>query len=198
MPSRPRWLSFTSTISDSDPRWFTPPPARTAAFSSARRPGSVLRVSQTRARLPGASAAASTKRRVNVAIPERWQRKFSEVRSAVRIDASGPSTVPMTSRASTVSPSVARQWTTTELSTCAKASVAHAVPASTPRLRGTNEARPCSPGSSSAAVMSPSGPRSSASARADRVADDAGADVAHRSTKRTRIVSSSLGKSDRV
>ena len=45
----------------------------------------------------GASAAASTKRRVNVAIPERWQRKFSEVRSAVKIDASGPSTVPMTS-----------------------------------------------------------------------------------------------------
>ncbi len=32
----------------------------------------------------------------------------------------------------------------------------------------------------------------------DRVADDAGTDVAHRSTKRTRIVSSSLGKSDRV
>ena len=37
-----------STMSDSDPRWFAPPPARTAAFSSARRPGSVLRVSRTR------------------------------------------------------------------------------------------------------------------------------------------------------
>ena len=41
-----RWLSFTSTKSDSEPRWFAPPPARTAAFSSARSPGSVLRVSQ--------------------------------------------------------------------------------------------------------------------------------------------------------
>ena len=39
MPSRPRWLSFTSTASDSPARWFQPPPARTAAFSRARRPG---------------------------------------------------------------------------------------------------------------------------------------------------------------
>ncbi len=44
----PRWLSFTSTASDRLPRWLWAPPARTAAFSSARRPGVVLRVSRTR------------------------------------------------------------------------------------------------------------------------------------------------------
>jgi len=38
-----------STHSERLPRWFMPPPARTAAFSSARRPGVVLRVSQIRA-----------------------------------------------------------------------------------------------------------------------------------------------------
>ena len=42
------------------------PPARTAAFSRARRPGVVLRVSQTRS-----GAAASAKARVRVAIPLR-------------------------------------------------------------------------------------------------------------------------------
>ena len=76
------------TQSDRLARWFTAPPARTAAFSRVRRPGVVLRVSQMRAEPP--SAAASAKRRVSVATPERWQRKFSAVRSAVRIGASGP------------------------------------------------------------------------------------------------------------
>ena len=48
MPMPARWLSFTSTPSERLPRWFVPPPARTAAFSRARRPGVVLRVSSTR------------------------------------------------------------------------------------------------------------------------------------------------------
>ena len=48
MDSPPRWLSLTSTASDRLPRWLWPPPARTAAFSSARSPGVVLRVSSTR------------------------------------------------------------------------------------------------------------------------------------------------------
>ena len=39
MVAPPRWLSLTSTASDRLPRWLTPPPARTAAFSSARSPG---------------------------------------------------------------------------------------------------------------------------------------------------------------
>ena len=43
-----RWLSLTSTASERLPRWLCPPPARTAAFSRARRPGVVLRVSRTR------------------------------------------------------------------------------------------------------------------------------------------------------
>ena len=84
MPAR--WLSFTSTSSDSDPRWFTPPPARTAAFSSERRPGSVLRVSSTRTRSP----AASTNRWVAVATPDRWHRKLSAVRSPVSTDRNEP------------------------------------------------------------------------------------------------------------
>ncbi len=107
MPSRPRWLSFTSTISDSDPRWFTPPPARTAAFSRARRPGQRL------ARVPDPGAAAGCLRGgVDEAARQRGDartggtRKFSAVRSAVRIDASGPSTVPTGCRASTASPSI--------------------------------------------------------------------------------------------
>ena len=58
-----RWLSFTSTKSESEPRWLTPPPARTAAFSSARSPGMVLRVSQMRTP-PRSPATASTNARV--------------------------------------------------------------------------------------------------------------------------------------
>ena len=43
-----RWLSLTSTASERLARWLWPPPARTAAFSRARSPGVVLRVSSTR------------------------------------------------------------------------------------------------------------------------------------------------------
>ena len=50
-------------------------------------------MSQIRADPP--EAAASTNRRVIVAMPERWQRKFSAVRSPVSTDAIGPVTVPM-------------------------------------------------------------------------------------------------------
>ena len=47
-PSTVRWLSLNITHSERFPRWLAAPPARTAAFSSARSPGVVLRVSQTR------------------------------------------------------------------------------------------------------------------------------------------------------
>ena len=80
------------TQSDRLPRWFTPPPARTAAFWRVRSPGVVFRVSQIRADPP--DAAASANRLVMLAIPERWHRKFRAVRSPVRIDAIGPLTVP--------------------------------------------------------------------------------------------------------
>ena len=53
---------------------------RTAYFSSARRPGVVLRVSRTIAPVP---ARASAQRRVSVATPERWHSKLSADRSAV-------------------------------------------------------------------------------------------------------------------
>ena len=81
-----RWLSLSRMPSESEPRWLAPPPARTAAFSRARRPGVVLRVSRMRAVGP----AASTKRRVRVATPERWPSRLRAVRSAVSTDASGP------------------------------------------------------------------------------------------------------------
>ena len=63
MPRPARWLSLISTASESESRWLNPPPARTAAFSSARSPGSVLRVSRMRA-LPsrGAHVAAGQRR----------------------------------------------------------------------------------------------------------------------------------------
>ncbi len=41
------------TQSERLPRWLAPPPALTAAFSSVRRPGSVLRVSQHACRAAG-------------------------------------------------------------------------------------------------------------------------------------------------
>ena len=91
-------------------RWLRPPPAATAAFSSARSPGVVLRVSRMRAPVP---ATASTKRAVRVAMPERWPRKLSAVRSATSSAAAGP----LASSTSAGTPS--RHWpSTTSLSTC--------------------------------------------------------------------------------
>src|SRR5659263_454784 len=58
-PAASTWLSLTSAASDSDIRWLTPPPQRTAYFSRARRPGVVLRVSRirdTRKTTPGLRA----------------------------------------------------------------------------------------------------------------------------------------------
>ena len=66
-----RWLSFTSTASERLDRWLVPPPARTAAFSSTRSPGVVLRVSST-ATDGLRSCAAATYCAVSVATPERW------------------------------------------------------------------------------------------------------------------------------
>ena len=57
---------------------WSPPPARTAYFSSARSVGVVFRVSRMVMRPP----AASTKRRVSVAMPDSRCSRFSAVRSA--------------------------------------------------------------------------------------------------------------------
>jgi len=61
-------------------RWLLAPPAATAAFSSARSPGVVLRVSSTLAPVPCTAFAA---RAAIVATPDRCARKFSAVRSPV-------------------------------------------------------------------------------------------------------------------
>ena len=162
MPTAARWLSLSITQSDRLPRWFDPPPARTAAFSSDRSPGVVLRVSQMRAAPP--RAAASANRRVSVATPDRWHRKLRAVRSPVRIGANGPSTRPMTAPGSTAAPSASCQRTSTSASSWANVSTAHAVPATTPAWRATNEATARASAGTSAALRSPSGVRSSASA----------------------------------
>lgn len=61
-------------------RWLTPPPHRTAYFSSARSPGVVLRVSRTFAFVPSSTSAQA---RVAVAIPESLQSRLSALRSPV-------------------------------------------------------------------------------------------------------------------
>ena len=108
MPSTARWLSLNITQSDRLPRWFT------------RAAGPHRRLLQ-RAQARGASCGCPRsgpcrpwrrRRRSGgsvVATPDRWHRKFSAVRSPVRIDASGPVTVPTTCCGATASPSTAAQ-----------------------------------------------------------------------------------------
>ena len=51
-PATAMWLSLIRIASSSPKRWLKPPPQRTAYFSSARRPGVVLRVQQMRNLVP--------------------------------------------------------------------------------------------------------------------------------------------------
>src|SRR5438132_365244 len=78
-PAAAAWLSLTRIPSKSAPRWFVPPPARTAAFSSSRMPGLVFRVSSRRVRVPRSACAYP---RVSVATPQRRCSRFNAVRSA--------------------------------------------------------------------------------------------------------------------
>ena len=84
----------------------------------------------------GRRGPASTKRRVRVATPERWQRKLSAVRSAVRIERSGPVTS-TTSRPAASVVAVGRHASRPRPSgrPRRKVSVAQARPASTPSAR---------------------------------------------------------------
>ena len=131
-----RWLSLTSTASESPMRWLVPPPARTAAFSRRRRPGQGLariehlggRVGLVRRRRRSAPSAWRS--------PERWPRKLSAVRSAVRIGRSGPVTSSTVSPGLSSSPSAACQASSSPGPTRRKASSAQARPARTPRWRG--------------------------------------------------------------
>ena len=74
------WLSLISTASSRPKRWLTPPPQRTAYFSSARRPGVVLRVSAIARRVPGDRVDAGRASRWRC--PHRRPSRLSAVRSA--------------------------------------------------------------------------------------------------------------------
>ncbi len=88
-PAAATWLSLTRAASPRLIRWFSPAAARTAYFSSARSPGRVLRVSRITAPVP---ATASAQVLVAVAIPDRWVRKLSMVRSAPSAATASPAT----------------------------------------------------------------------------------------------------------
>ena len=133
------WLSLTRAASDSDIRWLTPPPHRTAYFSSARSPGIVLRVSRTCAPVP---SIASTQRRVRVATPDRWPSRFRAVRSAVSRSRIGPVTVASTSPGVTRAPSALPYSTRSRpCPTVSKTYAATGNPATTPSCRETRSAR---------------------------------------------------------
>ena len=102
-PAAATWLSLMRIASHSPARWLWPPPARTAARSSERSPGVVLRVSSRVTFGNGASASAY--RRVSVAMPERRCRKLRAVRSPVSREPSGPTTFATSSSASSRAPS---------------------------------------------------------------------------------------------
>src|SRR5438477_6318051 len=101
-PEAAAWLSFTRIPSNSALRWFVPPPARTADFSSSRIPGVVLRVSSRRVRVPCSVCAY---RRVSVATPHNRCSRFSAVRSPLRIARSKPRTRRTPAPASAAAPS---------------------------------------------------------------------------------------------
>ena len=61
-PAAATWLSLISTASPRPSRWLTPPPQRTAYFSSSRRPGRVLRVSRMRAPVPSTASTQAGSR----------------------------------------------------------------------------------------------------------------------------------------
>src|SRR5690606_20845952 len=130
-----------------------------------RWPGTVLRVSSRRIRSP---ANASTQARVSVAIPHRRCRKFSAVRSAVRMARTGPSTSPKTRPGSTTRPSSTKKWTWHRGSNRRKVRRAASSPATTSRsLHRKLALATWSAGTSASVVRSP-GPTSSASARSMR------------------------------
>ena len=90
-PARAMWFSLIRIASSRPIRWFCPPPARTAAFSSERSSGVVLRVSRITAR-PPSEREASTKRAVSVATPERWPSRLRATRSPASSARAGPAT----------------------------------------------------------------------------------------------------------
>ena len=90
-PAIRAWFSFTRIASWRPARWETPPPASTAAFSSSRRPGVVLRVSRIRVPVP---CDRSHVARGRVATPDSRPSRFRATRSAARMPAARPSIPP--------------------------------------------------------------------------------------------------------
>lgn len=154
-PAAATWLSFTSAASPRPMRWFIPPPQRTAYFSSSRSPGVVLRVSRTAAPVP---ATASAHARAEVAIPDRWVRKFSMVRSAPSISRSG-ALIRSTSQPAPIRSPSARSGSAASGGTPAASRTARATgrPASTPGCRATTPAVPRAAGAAVASDVT-SGP----------------------------------------
>ena len=157
------WLSLISMASSRPKRWLKPPPQRTAYFSSARRPGVVLRVQQMRVCVP---ATRRTNSCVAVATPERWPRRLSAARSAASTARAGPVTVISAVLAATLAPSRACAAISISGASRRNAAAASGSPAITPALRATTMARAgVSSGMVAVEVTSPARPRSSASVR---------------------------------
>ena len=164
LPAASLWLSLIMATSYRPMRLLVPPPARTAYFSSARRPGVVLRVSSTVALLP---ASRSAQRRVWVATPDIRQSRLSAVRSAVSSARVGPVTTASTSPRRTRSPSATRaSKVAAPAEVAAKTSAATGRPATTPSARATSSAVSTCPAGTVASLVTSRGgsPRSSASA----------------------------------
>ena len=137
-PAATTWLSLTRAASESDMRWLTPPPQRTANFSRERRPGVVLRVSRTWALVP---SRASAHARVAVAMPDRRHRRFSALRSAVSRSRVRVVTVRSFWPASTRSPSsTCRSTSNSSVQTTEMTASATRRPATTPASRAVKSA----------------------------------------------------------
>lgn len=133
-PTATTWLSFTRAASESDMRWLTPPPQRTAYFSRARRPAVVLRVSRTLAFVP---SRASAHARVAVAMPERRHRRLSALRSPVSRSRVRAVTLRSVSPASTRAPSsTCRSTSNSSVQTIERTASATRRPATTAGLAG--------------------------------------------------------------
>ena len=161
------WLSLMSAASPSPIRWLRPPPHRTAYFSSWRSPGVVLRVSRTVHPVPDRASAQAP---VAVAIPDRWVRKLSRVRSAPSSSRIGAVMRISSAPASIRSPS-ARSGSADSggIPAASRTARATGTPASTPGWRATAPATARESGAAVAAEVT-SGPYRRSSSSAPRTA----------------------------
>ncbi len=161
IPSRPRWLSFTSTASDNPARWFQPPPGphgRLLEHPEARR-----RLS--RVEHPGGGVRGGD----GVDEPARHGGDARQVTEEIERGPLGGEDRPHRARhlghhRSRHQPARRRGSASPPRaapSICENASSAHSRPASTPSARATTRTRPTSFSGTSRAVRSPSGPMSS-------------------------------------